>query len=500
MAIELTDDIALRPGINKPLISDSRLVKGASVSINSLADIDNIPVWARADGQFVYNKAEKKYYNFDDGVTNANLKPVEMGGGSTDAVLTNVCLNSDFADGKTNWTTMDNTEESRVTIESDEFLGAYKAVLYSTAGSRAGIKQSIAGIYENTYFVGMWVKPTRKETDNYPRIMVTSGAGTILERLIDDDVWTALPLNEWSYISTYVLCPNNGLIVSIGRSTEQVWTMEVTEIVVTNITKGFENRPEEVVIADFNTILAKKFEKKYFANTMVVTIEDFITLDLTEKIDNGVSIGTSKAIANKCLNSNFTNGKSDWTPMEFSVDANVTVITDGGIVGNSISLAATGANPTGIVQGMAGSLNDIFYVGMWVKPTRKEVGGYPRININNIVTDAILERLCEDAAWDAMPLNQWTYVSTFVTSPADGITLNIGRKTGQLYTMEVSAIMVINLTQDLGSKAIGLRKTDLNYMLEKYEGRHFASTGTLTTDDFATATLAKLNAYLDSQT
>lgn len=443
--------------------------------------------------------SDNKKYELVGGTTNTNWKEVSTG--VETSTVTNLCLNSDFAAGKTSWETMANTAEERVTIASDEFLGAYKAVLYSTAGSRAGITQNIAGVPQgNTIYVSMWVKPTRKETDNFPRILINTGAGTLITRLIDDAIWTGLPLNEWTHLSAYVTCPSNGIQLAIGRGTEQVWTMEVTGIIVTDITQGFGAKASEITISDFNNLLGAKFEKKYFKTSAVITTEDYMLLRLSDKIESGVSVGTSKAITNRCLNSNFANGKSDWTSMEYSVDANVTVVSNGGIVGNSMSLAATGVNPTGIVQNVSGALNDIFFVAMWVKPTRKETGGYPRVNINNIVGDAILGRLCEDAEWDAMTLNEWTYVYTFVTSPADGISLNIGRKTGQLYTMEVSAIVVINLTQDLGSKAIGLRATDMKYMLEKYSGRHFSGEGTLTTDDFATATLAKLNAYLDIQT
>lgn len=81
--VPMTGSFTLYDGINKCLVEDSRLVKGASVTIASLEDINEIPSYARQEGQIIYVSSEKKHYRFLDGITNSDLSPMPTGGSIT---------------------------------------------------------------------------------------------------------------------------------------------------------------------------------------------------------------------------------------------------------------------------------------------------------------------------------------------------------------------------------------------------------------------------------
>lgn len=77
----MTGSFTLYDGINKCLVEDSRLVKGASVTIASLEDINEIPSYARQKGQLIYVESEDKTYQFVGGISNENLQELQTGAG-----------------------------------------------------------------------------------------------------------------------------------------------------------------------------------------------------------------------------------------------------------------------------------------------------------------------------------------------------------------------------------------------------------------------------------
>lgn len=211
-------------------------------------------------------------------------------------------------------------------------------------------------------------------------------------------------------------------------------------------------------------------------------------------IANGV--GEKKTLINLCRNSDFADGKTNWNTLASTKEDSVTIETDP-VFGNVAVLTSLISARAGIYQSVDVNINDTIFVGMWVKKILQDVT-YPRIVVRDEAKN-IIDRIIGDDEWNLLTLGEWTYMSKIITSSSGIVTLEIGRATQVKYTMSVANITIINLTQDLGSYADGLRASDMDLIMDNYNNKHFRESGILTSTELATTVLNKVNIYSESQ-
>lgn len=130
--LELTGSLGMKSGLTKPLIEDSRLIKGSPVSIATLTDLSTIPSYSREEGQSVYVRDTKKKYKFDGGIADGNL--VEDSG--VDEATVNTLISSNTTVTSKADVTALNTEKARIdTLVTTAPTSFYEECLSTDTGA-----------------------------------------------------------------------------------------------------------------------------------------------------------------------------------------------------------------------------------------------------------------------------------------------------------------------------------------------------------------------------